>query len=205
MLKARPRLVLASGSAARRNILKAAGVDVVVRPVPVNEAEVKTRMRAQGASAGQTALELARLKAMASARSTDGAGEEIIIGADQLLVCEDEWLDKPAHLAQAEQHLRFLRGRTHILHTAVCCVRDGQEVWHHQALPCLTMRPFSDDFLARYLAEEGEHIVHCVGCYRLEAMGAQLFEHMDGEYSAILGLPMLALLAFLRDAGLLMA
>jgi septum formation protein len=119
------------------------------------------------------------------------------------LTCGDEWFDKPADVSAAAAQLRTLRGRTHALATAVVCLRDGQRAWHHVAEPRLTMRQFSDSFLDAYLAVEGSEVTTTVGAYRLEGRGTLLFERIEGEHAAILGLPLLELLGFLRGHGVL--
>ncbi len=191
-----PPVVLASGSPTRRALLRASGVVFTVRPVAVDEAAIKAAMRADGADAAETAMALADAKA---ARAHDPAA--LVIGADQLLVCEGEWFDKPADLAVARAQLLKLRGRRHELVTAVTCWREGRPVWHHVAWPALVMRTFSDAFLDEYLAAEGEALLLSVGCYRLEGLGVQLFDGVKGEHAAILGLPLLPLLGFLRQHG----
>ena len=193
-------LVLASQSTARAAVLRGAGLAFEARPARVDEAAVKAAGRAEGASAEEVALALAGLKA-ARVRAP-GA---MVIGADQLLVCGDAWFDKPEGMAGARAHLLALRGRAHVLATAVVCMRDGREIWRHVARPRLVMRAFSDAFLEAYLAAEGEALLGSVGAYRLEGPGVQLFEAIEGEFSAILGLPLLPLLGFLRQNGFLLA
>jgi septum formation protein len=193
-----PRLLLASASPARRAMLDAAGVIFQAQPARVDEAGLKLAARAENASADETALLLAEMKARRL-----NAPDALVIGADQLLVCGDRWFDKPKDEAEARAHLKALRGRTHTLVTAVVCVRDGARIWHHLAHPRLTMRDFSDDVLEAYLATEGDRVLASVGAYRVEGPGIQLFEAIEGEHSAILGLPLLPLLGFLRQHGVL--
>ncbi len=193
-----PLLVLASGSAARRSLMAAAGLEFQVAPARVEEGAIRERMRLAG-EAGSGALALASAKARAVV--WPGA---VVIGADQMLVCEGRWFDKPADLAAAREHLLALRGRRHELVTAVACWQDGSELWCHVARPNLQMRAFSDRFLDAYLAAEGAACLGSVGAYRLEGLGLQLFEAVEGEHAAILGLPMLALLGFLRSVGAVM-
>jgi septum formation protein len=195
-----PRLILASASASRQAVLRAAGLEFAIQPAHIDEAEVRQTARADGAGAEDAALLLAELKARRAAAHDP---EALVIGADQILVCGEEWFDKPADVPAAAIQLRALRGRTHALATAVVCQRGGQRLWHHVVLPRLTMRPFSDAFLDAYLAAEGGGVTTTVGAYRLEGRGAHLFERIDGEHAAILGLPLLALLGFLRQHGVL--
>jgi len=197
-----PRLVLASASTSRRALLTAAGLRFEAVAAHIDEAEVKRSAQGEGMSAGETALLLAEMKATRVARNRPA---DLVIGCDQLLVCEGEWFDKPADLAAAEQHLKRLRGQAHTLETAVVCLKNGQIIWHHLARPRLTMRAFSDAFLTQYLESEGNSVTSSVGAYRLEALGMHLFDKIDGEHAAILGVPMLALLGFLRQHGALIS
>ena len=195
-----PSLVLASQSAARAALLAAAGLRFEARPARVDEAAVKQACRAEGADAAETALTLAALKARCIRDP-----HALVIGADQILVCGDAWFDKPEGLDGARAQLRALRGRSHRLVTAVACLRDGREVWRHVAEPRPRMRAFSDAFLEEYLAAEGDAVLSCVGAYRLEGLGVHLFDAVEGEQAAVLGLPLLPLLGFLRQHGVLMA
>ena len=195
-----PPLILASQSSARAALLAAAGLTFEARPARVDEAAIKQACRAEGLDAADAALTLAGLKAK-RIRDPDA----LVIGADQLLVCREAWFDKPADLGEARAHLRTLRGQEHRLVTATVCMRGGQEVWRRVAEPRLRMRRLSDAFLEEYLAAEGDAVLGCVGAYRLEGMGVHLFDRIDGEHSAILGLPMLPLLGFLRQHGLIIS
>ncbi len=197
-----PRLVLASGSTARAAVLRAAGLAFEVMPASVDEAAAKQAAKAADAPAGEAALMLATLKATAVARRRP---EALVIGCDQILVRGETWFDKPADLAAARTQLLALRGASHVLETAVVCYRHGAEIWRHLARPRLVMRDFSEAFLDAYLAAEGESVLTSVGAYRLESHGALLFERIEGEHAAILGLPLLSLLAFLRQHRVLMS
>jgi septum formation protein len=125
-------------------------------------------------------------------------GDALVVGADQMLAAGDRWFDKPGDIAEARAQLRALRGRSHILATAVCVAEDGVPVWRATSAPELTMREFSDAFLEAYLAAEGEALTSSVGAYRLEGRGIQLFSRISGDYFAVLGLPLIELLDFLR-------
>lgn len=188
-------VVLASASEARRTILSRAAVAFVRDAARIDESEIKPSLKAEGASAMQAAETLAELKARHVSRRHDGA---LVIGADQLLECGGIWFEKPRDMDEAAAHLQALAGKRHILETAVCVLRDGTRLWHHNARAVLHMRPFSDDFIRSYLAAAGESVLNSVGAYRLEGPGAQLFQHIEGDYFTILGLPLLPLLAFLR-------
>ena len=193
-----PRLVLASASAARRSLLGNAGLVFEARAAAVDEAALKRAGWNDGAEA--TALALAALKAQTVSAFAPGA---LVIGADQLLVCGETWFDKPATPAMAREQLRALRGRTHELVTACVCVRDGAVAWRHVTRPRMTMRAISDATLDAYLALEGERVTGSVGAYRLEGPGVLLFEAIEGDFFSVLGLPLLPLLGFFRQLGVL--
>ncbi|HEX3399748.1 MAG TPA: Maf family nucleotide pyrophosphatase [Acetobacteraceae bacterium] len=197
-----PRLILASASTSRRALLTAAGLSFAVQPAPIDEAAAKRSVRASGATAAEAALLLADLKARHVAQA---APDAMVIGADQILVCDGAWFDKPPDIAAAREQLRTLRGRSHELATAVVCQAGQTRVWHHIAQPHLTMRDASDAFIDAYLQAEGDDVTGTVGAYRLEGRGAHLFIRVEGEHSAVLGLPLLPLLAFLRQHGVLMS
>ncbi|MFL5268593.1 MAG: Maf family protein [Stellaceae bacterium] len=191
-------LILASASPARARLLAAAGIQARVEPAEIDEIAVKQAFRADRRSAVDCALALAEAKAGRIARNRHRA---LVIGADQILVCAAQWLDKPADLAAARAQLKTLRGRTHALVTAVCVVQQETRLWHIVSRPRLTMRNFSDGFLDEYLAVEGAAILGSVGAYRLEGKGVQLFDRVEGDHFAVLGMPLLELLAFLRNYG----
>ena len=195
-------LVLASASTERAQLLAAAGVEFRVEPPELDENVLKQACRAAGRDAAGCALALADAKAR---RIAARCGRAVVIGADQLLVCGKTWFDKPADLGQARTQLQALRGHTHELVTAGCAVQDGSRLWYAVSSPRLTMRHFSDAFLDDYIAAEGADILGSVGAYRLERRGIQLFEHIEGDYFAILGLPLLELLGFLRTKGMILA
>jgi septum formation protein len=197
-----PPLVLASASAARSAVLAAAGLAFSVEAAAVDEAAIKESARAEGIPADEAATMLAEAKARRVARrAPEGA---LVIGADQILVCDGAWFDKPADGAAARAQLLALRGKTHELQTALVCWRGGERVWGHVEAPRLTMRAFSDSFLDAYLRAEGEAVLSSVGAYRLEGLGAHLFAAVRGEHAAVLGLPLLPLLGFLRGHGVLL-
>jgi septum formation protein len=198
--RSEPRLILASASLSRRCLLEAAGLQFTVVPAQVDEAQVKRAAQSGGMTAADTALALADRKASHVARRNTDA---LVIGADQILVCEAAWFDKPADHEAARGQLTTLRGRSHTLATGVVCHFGNRRVWHHLAAPILTMRHFSDKFLESYLRAEVEAVTSTVGAYRLEGLGVHLFERIEGDYAAILGLPMLPLLGFLRRFGVL--
>lgn len=190
-----PALVLASASAARARLLADAGISVRCQAAAVDEEAVKDALKGEGATPAQVAETLAELKAQRVSRKHP---EALVIGADQLLTCNETWFDKPPDRDHAAAQLRALSGKTHVLWTAVCVVRAGSRLWHHNAAARLTLRPLSDDFIARYLEAAGPAVLHSVGAYQLEGLGAQLFSRVEGDFFTILGLPLLPLLDFLR-------
>lgn len=191
-------LILASGSAARRRMLEAAGLSIEVTTPRVDEEAAKASYRAAGMKPRDQADALAELKALSVSRSRS----EFVIGADQMLAIEGDVLDKPKDAAEARQHLMRLRGKTHELITAAVVAREGVAIWRHIDTPKLGMRAFSDAFLDDYLGRAGDDVLKSVGAYQLEGLGAQLFERVEGDYFSVLGLPLLPLLAFLREHGI---
>jgi len=193
-------LILASASSARRAILSQAGVEHSWQPAGIDENAIKEAGRAAGKPVDAVALELARAKAAKISKKNPQA---YVIGADQMMICDDRWMDKPADLDEARSHLLFLRGKIHSLISAASIWRHGRECWHDSAVTHMGLRGFSDDFFDAYLADGGPEILESVGAYRLEGLGVQLFDRIDGDYFTILGLPLLPLLAFLRREGML--
>jgi nucleoside triphosphate pyrophosphatase len=195
-------LILASASAARAKLLADAGIAAVGEASGVDEAPIKASFRARGGSAFDCAMALAEAKALAVVRRHPGG---LVVGADQILVCEEVWFDKAADMAAVRHQLAALRGRTHVLETACCLARDGHVRWRGASRPQLRMHDFSDEFLAAYLAAEGEAVVGSLGGYRLEGRGVQLLARIEGDHFAILGLPLVELLGALREFGALPA
>jgi septum formation protein len=192
--------VLASASPARVRLLTDAGVSFIADPAAIDEGRVKDRVRADGDTAEDAALALAEAKALAVAERHPAA---LVLGADQMLVCDGRWFDKPAGRAGAVEHLKALRGRTHTLISAVAAVEGGRVVWRTAGAAHLTMRVFDDAYIETYLDQCGAAVLRSVGAYHLEGLGAQLFERVDGDFFTVLGLPLLDVLAFLRGRNLL--
>jgi septum formation protein len=193
-------LILASASTARARLLREAGVTFAIDPADLDERAVKSAQRQAGASALDCAMALAIGKAQAIARRHPGA---FVIGADQILTLDGDWFDKPRDLRAAGQQLAALRGRTHRLATAACVCRDEAVLWQAASEPRLTMRDFGDPFLDAYLAAEGDAVLSSVGAYRLEGRGAQLFAAIEGDHFAIQGLPLIELLGYLQNVGVM--
>ncbi len=191
-------LILASKSQARVAMMSNAGLAFETAPADVCEASLKAARLAEHASPAAIAADLADAKAIAVSSRYP---EALVIGADQTLDLQGRLFDKPADLTEARAQLLTLRGRSHRLHAAVSLASGGRVVWRTLDTATLHVRGFSDAFLATYLAAEADEIIHCVGAYRLEGPGAQLFERMEGDYFTILGLPLLSVLEALRSMG----
>ena len=195
-------IVLASGSRARREMLAAAGVHFTVQAADVDEPAIRARMRAVDANVDPKKI----AAVLAAAKAEDVSGKiagSLIIGADQVLALGDELLSKAPSIDAARETLRKLRGRTHELHSAVAFAENGKITWAHVATARLTMRNFSDAFLDDYLLRAGDQVRQSVGAYELEALGVQLFDKIEGDYFTVLGLPLMPVLAELRERGII--
>ena len=192
------RLVLASRSAARRAMLENAGVTFEVRVAGVDEEAIKAASCDLDAAA--LAVRLAEAKALAVSRDDETAW---VLGSDQTLAFGGGLVSKAGSLEAARERLRAMRGRTHQLHSGAALAVKGEIVWSGVDTVGMRMRDFSDAFLDAYLAAEGEALLSCVGSYRLEGLGSQLFEAVDGDYFTVLGLPLWPVLAELRRAGVI--
>lgn len=194
-------LILASASRYRAQLLSDAGIAAEICPASIDEAALKQSMQSEGMDAADIARGLAEMKAL---RVSRGRPNALVIGADQVLVCNGVLFSKPPDVAHARAGLQALRGKVHELKTAVCVALDNAVIWHHTERARLRMRDFSDDYLDRYLAEAGDAVLSTVGAYELEGLGVQLFDRVEGDYFGILGLPLLPLLAFLRGHKVVM-
>ena len=193
------RIVLASTSATRAAILTAAGVPFETSPSGVDEETIKSELQSRGTDVRDIAVALADAKALA----INPQAAAVVIGADQTLEFDGRLFDKTAGLAEARARLRLLRGQVFRLHTALAGARDGRIVWRRLETAQLLMRPFSDEFLDAYLSRNAPALASSLASFELEGEGAQLFEAIEGDYFAILGLPLLPLLAWLRSCGAL--
>jgi len=193
-----PKLVLASKSASRRAMLDAAGVPHDACPADIDERAIEETMA--GHAPGEVALALACAKAAAVARSRPG---RIVLGSDSLVDVAGRRFAKPGSREEAADHLRRFSGREMELHSAAALVRDGDRLWQFADRAVLRVRPLSETFIARYLDAEWPQVAGCVGVFRIEAMGVQLFEDIGGSHFTVLGMPLLPVLAALRDLGLM--
>jgi septum formation protein len=198
----RAPLVLASKSAARRQLLEAAGIPLVIDSAGIDERAVEAPLRARQADGAEIAAHLARAKAAAVSRLRPG---DLVLGADQTLAFEGKIFSKPEDRTAAAAQLAAFSGKTHHLHSALCLVHGGTCLFEHVGTAHLTCRSFTADFVEIYLSSVGNAALSSVGAYQLEGLGIHLFERIDGDQSTILGLPLLPLLAFLREEGSLAA
>ncbi|MEC8038890.1 MAG: Maf family protein [Pseudomonadota bacterium] len=200
-------LLLASASQTRMAMLIDAGLPIMVAPSDIDESVIKQRVRSEGGAASVAAAELAEAKAATVSRAHPG---QITVGADQILVLEDEqgqeiWFDKPEDRGQAHQTLQTLSSKTHRLMTATAVCLDGEIRWSSLTSPTLSMRTLSDTFIWAYLDTLGDEALWSVGAYQLEGLGSQLFERVEGDFFTILGLDLTGLLQHFRDNRALLA
>jgi septum formation protein len=197
------KLILASQSTARKQMLENAGVSFVTESPMVDEEAIKQSLRTRALSGRDLADALAEFKALKLSRRHPDA---LVLGADQTLECKDgTLLDKPESLPALRQQLQRLSGSTHDLWSAAVLAQAGQPIWRHVERCRMHMRPLSPDFIDQYLEIEGEGLLACVGGYRIEGLGIQLFDKVEGSHFAIMGLPLLPLLDILRQHRLLRA
>ncbi|WP_339859258.1 Maf family protein [Thalassospira alkalitolerans] len=194
------RLILASSSKARFTMLKNAGVDCEAIASMIDEEGYKQSMKAEGANAAEAAETLAEMKALRMYRQQPNG---IVIAADQMLECNGIWFDKPRDRDNTRAQLLALRGKTHQLVSAAVVYKEGSRIWGKIDTAHLTMRNFTEEWLDDYLDACGDEIYNCVGGYQLEGLGAQLFTEVRGDFFTVLGLPLLPLIGFLRDHGIL--
>ena len=194
-------LILASQSVARKTMLERAGVLVETCPAKIDEPALHAALAAEGAQPRDIADALAEAKAQKIARRFPQAR---VLGADQVLVLESQVFEKVHTEGEARAVLEQLSGKTHMLISAAVIYEAGAPVWRTIDQVRMTMRPLSQEFLDDYLATQMPGILDSVGCYQLEAAGAQLFDRVSGDYFTVLGLPLLPSLGFLRSRGMLL-
>ena len=192
-------IILASASEPRQKMLKSAGVDFRIEVMAVDEASIRDAGRAEKATVIDVATVLAETKAL---RVSQVNPEALVIGADQILDCQDKWFNKPTTRQEAAATLKALSGQTHQLVTAAVVFQDGMRLWHHCASPSVSMRILNDLDIENYLDVVSDTFMMTPGVYQTENLGAQILTRIDGCPYAVLGLPLLELLAFLREHGL---
>ncbi|WP_027153627.1 Maf-like protein [Mesorhizobium sp. WSM2561] len=192
------KIILASGSPFRKALLVNAGVPVDAVPAEVDERALEAPLQGSGISPEDVALVLAEAKATEVSERMPGA---LVLGCDQTLSLGDEVFHKPADMEAARRHLLALSGKTHQLNSAVVLARDGAVLWRHVGVASLTMRKLDPAFIGRHLARVGAKALSSVGAYQIEGEGIQLFERVEGDYFTIVGLPLLPVLAKLRELG----
>lgn len=189
-------LILASKSASRKAMLDAAGVTYEAIPADLDERALEAGFVECTPSEIAEALSVAKAQAVAS----QFAGR-LVLGSDSLAVCEGTRFDKPVDRNQAAEHLRFFSGKVIELHSAAALVRDHICEWSATSTAYLHVRELSDEFIQSYLDAEWPEVSHCVGVFRIEAMGVQLFDRIDGDQFTVLGMPLLGVLSALRELG----
>ena len=189
-------IILASKSASRKAMLDAAGVSYKTVPANIDERAIEDQM--EGAKPGIVAASLAVAKAVAVSAVEAGAN---VLGSDSLVLVDGRRFDKPTSRANAAEHLRFFSGKVIELHSGAALVLDGKVLWQTSEAARLSVRKLSEEFIESYLDTEWPEVSYCVGVFRIEAMGVQLFDRIDGDQFTVLGMPLLPVLAALRDIG----
>lgn len=193
-------IILASKSISREKVLKDAGLSIEAIASNIDEDVIKRDMLKQGASHQDISEKLAQEKALNIASFYP---KKIIIGGDQILVCENQIFSKARSMEEALQHLKIFRGKPHTLITSVSIIAEKKVIWTHTEKPILHMKNLTDEFLTSYIEEKGEAILQSVGCYLMEENGKELFSEVEGDYNSILGMPLLPLMNKLEELNLL--
>lgn len=192
-----PRIILASGSAIRRAILSSAQIPFEVMKPEVDEDVIKRESASEGLALEPLAMRLAEAKCMDIAAKTDA----IVIGSDQIMEFGGRAYDKPATMAEAKARLMETQGAAHSLINAVAVARNGEIIWRNLDRPKLVMRTLTEAEIDAYLDAAGPEILHSVGAYQIEKLGSRLFERIEGDHFAVLGLSLYPLLDLLRQEG----
>jgi septum formation protein len=194
------KIILASGSPHRRMLLENAGLEFQIEKPDIDERTVEAALAGSGATPEDVAAVLAEAKAVTV---SERYPEAIVIGSDQTLSLGDELFHKPVDMEAARRQLLRLAGKTHQLSSAVVLAQKGNAIWRHVAAAHMTMRQFDPAYVGRYLSKVGAAALSSVGCYQIEGRGVRLFEKIEGDFFTIVGLPLLPLLAALRDRGMI--
>jgi septum formation protein len=194
------RIILASASPFRRKLLEDAGIEFEAIPASIDERAVEAPLEGSGATPEEVASVLAEVKALNVSKKNPGA---LVIGSDQTLSLGDVVFHKPVDMENARRHLLKLAGKIHHLNSAVVLVRDSETLWRHVGIARLTMRQLDPGFIGRHLSRVGDKALSSVGAYQIEGEGIQLFERIEGDYFTVVGLPLIPLLAALRDLGMI--
>lgn len=199
-MSAETKLILASGSPFRKQLMEAAGLTFDAEPARIDEREIEAPLILSGATPEAVAAALAKAKAQDVAQRNSPA---FAIGSDQVMSMDGRLFHKCTSVEMAREQLWSMRGKTHRLSSAISIVRQGEEVWNHVSIADLTFRDFTETFLDSYIANAGSKVLLTVGAYSYEGLGQQLFEKVEGDFFTIIGLPMLPLLAALRDLAII--
>lgn len=194
------RIILASGSKARQEMLKNAGVKFQISPANIDEEKVLESLKEKNFSTGKISLSLAKEKALEVSKKNP---DNYIIGSDQVLSMNEKIYSKAKDIKEAQDRLLEFQGNEHLLTSSVCLVKDGEELWNKTGVAALKMKSMDSQAIDKYIKIAGETLTNCVGCYAVEDVGIRLFEDIRGDYFTILGMPLLPLLNALDKEGLM--